>query len=119
MPSGKIYELIVELWFPNPQAFYFILATQSMVHKPASPGSSVEMQNLRATLDLPNPNLHINKIPGDWWHPAAAAAKSLQSCPTLCNPIDGSPNTPESEILCLAPCCLLGSDNNCVRFALG
>ena len=44
-----------------------------------------------------------------WWHPflspakttaktilqclaaAAAAAKSLQSCPTLCNPIDGSP----------------------------
>ena len=25
----------------------------------------------------------------DW--PVAAAAKSLQSCPTLCNPIDGSP----------------------------
>ena len=26
------------------------------------------------------------------WHTAAAAAaKSLQSCPTLCNPIDGSP----------------------------
>ena len=24
-------------------------------------------------------------------HPAAAAAKSLQLCPTLCNPIDGSP----------------------------
>ena len=24
-------------------------------------------------------------------HPHAAAAKSLQSCPTLCNPIDGSP----------------------------
>ena len=23
--------------------------------------------------------------------PLAAAAKSLQSCPTLCNPIDGSP----------------------------
>ena len=22
---------------------------------------------------------------------AAAAAKSLQSCPTLCNPVDGSP----------------------------
>ena len=28
---------------------------------------------------------------------AAAAAKSLQSCPTLCNPIDGSP--PGSSIL--------------------
>ena len=25
------------------------------------------------------------------YHLAAAAAKSLQSCPTLCNPIDGSP----------------------------
>ena len=24
-------------------------------------------------------------------NPAAAAAKSLQSCPTLCNPTDGSP----------------------------
>ena len=24
-------------------------------------------------------------------NPAAAAAKSIQSCPTLCNPIDGSP----------------------------
>ena len=27
---------------------------------------------------------------------AAAAAKSLQLCPTLCNPIDGSPQTPPS-----------------------
>ena len=25
------------------------------------------------------------------YYPAAAAAKSLQSCPTLCDPIDGSP----------------------------
>ena len=25
------------------------------------------------------------------WEYAAAAAKSLQSCPTLCDPIDGSP----------------------------
>ena len=29
-------------------------------------------------------------------HAAAAAAKSLQSCPTLCNPIDGSP--PDSPV---------------------
>ena len=29
--------------------------------------------------------LHIQRAP------AVAAAKSLQSCPTLCNPIDGSP----------------------------
>ena len=25
------------------------------------------------------------------WYAAAAAAKSLQSCPTLCDPIDSSP----------------------------
>ena len=31
---------------------------------------------------------------------AAAAAKSLQSCPTLCNPIDGSPpGSPVPRIL--------------------
>ena len=29
-------------------------------------------------------------LQGPWLHPAAAA-KSPQSCPTLCNPIDGSP----------------------------
>ena len=28
---------------------------------------------------------------GSWMSAAAAAAKSLQSCPTLCNPMDGSP----------------------------
>ena len=26
-----------------------------------------------------------------WYSAAAAAAKSLQLCPTLCDPIDGSP----------------------------
>ena len=30
------------------------------------------------------------------YSPAAAAAKSLQSCPTLCDPIDGSP--PDSPV---------------------
>ena len=30
------------------------------------------------------------------WNAAAAAAKSLQSCPTLCNPLDGSPPGPLS-----------------------
>ena len=28
---------------------------------------------------------------GEWRVTAAAAAKSLQSCPILCDPIDGSP----------------------------
>ena len=29
---------------------------------------------------------------------SAAAAKSLQSCPTLCDPIDGSPESKAGEI---------------------
>ena len=35
-----------------------------------------------------NHPFHINFF---IWYAAAAAAKSLQSCPTLCDPIDGSP----------------------------
>ena len=31
------------------------------------------------------------KLPINYAAAAAAAAKSLQSCPTLCNPIDGCP----------------------------
>ena len=47
----------------------------------------------------PNPALRhwqvdslLSEPPGKLYTcPAAAAAKSLQSCPTLCDPIDGSP----------------------------
>ena len=35
-----------------------------------------------------------------YWIAAAAAAKSLQSCPTLCDPIGGSPlGSPVPEII--------------------
>ena len=33
---------------------------------------------------------HYGEIP-ECIHSAAPAAKSLQSCPTLCDPVDGSP----------------------------
>ena len=36
-------------------------------------------------------NMHIDFIIKHAAAAAAAAAKSLQSCPTLCDPIDGSP----------------------------
>ena len=42
--------------------------------------------------------IHFSELLAHWiqegaffYAAAAAAAKSLQSCPTLCNPIDGSP----------------------------
>ena len=40
------------------------------------------------------------QVLGELWSAAAAAAKSLQSCPTLCDPIDGSsPGSPVPGIL--------------------
>ena len=36
-------------------------------------------------------NLTIRPLVTSCWVSAAAAAKSFQSCPTLCDPIDGSP----------------------------
>ena len=39
----------------------------------------------------PTPIIQIERLPNDTVTAAAAAAKSLQSCPTLCNPVDGSP----------------------------
>ena len=38
-------------------------------------------------LALPSRNSHLNSV----IHYNTPAAKSLQSCPTLCDPIDGSP----------------------------
>ena len=44
------------------------------------------------------PGIHANET--DWISVIAAAAKSLQSCPTLCNPTDGSPpGSPVPEVL--------------------
>ena len=34
---------------------------------------------------------HMQTLKVSGWSEHAAAAKSLQSCPTLCDPIDGSP----------------------------
>ena len=36
-------------------------------------------------------HISIHTYTSIYRHTAAAAAKSLQSCPTLCDPIDGSP----------------------------
>ena len=50
---------------------------------------------LLQTKDIRSGNIKVERsMNQSFWvgqAPAAAAAKSLQSCPTLCNPIDGSP----------------------------
>ena len=52
------------------------------------------MNRSSAQKRLTSPSAKVNrgsKTPKWPGYAAAAAAKSLQSCPTLCNPIDGSP----------------------------
>ena len=54
--------------------------------------------------DLPNPGINPGSpaLQADnftVWVTATAAAKSLQSCPTLCDPIDGSPGILQARTL--------------------
>ena len=68
-----------------------ILQTLSKYHsqwwKPESISSKIRNKTRMSTV----PTI-IHHIFGSPAAAAAAAAKSLQSCPTLCNPIDGSPS---------------------------
>ena len=58
-----------------------LFATPWTIACQASPSMGFSRQEYWSGLPLPSPQKH-----------AAAAAKSLQSCPTLCDPIDGSPS---------------------------
>ena len=54
------------------------------------------LQHPRLPCPLPSPGVCSNSCPLSWWRvsgslAAAAAAKSLQLCSTLCDPRDGSP----------------------------
>ena len=76
-------------------------------------GNVIKVQNIHDELQGPPPLIHIPVFILLWFSPhsslsvlacrygyAAAAAKSLQSCPTLCNSIDGSqPGSPVPGIL--------------------
>ena len=57
------------------------------------------LENKLPTRCPPTPGHQVERCPICYWGRAAAAAtaaaKSLQSCPTLCDPIDGSlPDSP-------------------------
>ena len=67
-----------------------LLATRWTAAHQAPPSMGFSKQEYWSGLPLPS----LTK------NPATAAAKSLQSCPTLCDPIDGSPtDSPVPEIL--------------------
>ena len=52
--------------------------------------SSPQKSHLK-NVKMPRTLLKAMGMLANTYIPAAAAAKSLQSCPTLCDPIDGSP----------------------------
>ena len=59
------------------------MATHSSVLAWRVPGMAEPLYKVHQRTSLP--------LPPHEFISAATAAKSLQSCPTLCNPIDGSP----------------------------
>ena len=64
-----------------------LLATSWTAAYQAPPSMGFSRQEYWSGVPLPSPKAQVA---------AAAVAKSLQSCPTLCDPIDGSP--PDSPV---------------------
>ena len=60
---------------------------------PYSTGNCIQSSGINHNGEEYKKRIYVYKLSHCTAHqrPAAAAAKSLQSCPTLCNPIDGSP----------------------------
>ena len=75
------------------QAQFLIQGQVTFIPKPLW-RNPVCMQDLRLTPASENQNSPVNQIP--MWSFMLCYAKSLQSCPTLCDPIDGSHQAPPS-----------------------
>ena len=81
--SGPLHWL-----FPLPGT---LSSPSSPFSAPTSHGQWDNPDNTIYNYDSPSPALQIPLALIYFFHAAAAAAKSLQSCPTLCDPIDNSP----------------------------
>ena len=68
-----------------------LLATPWTAAYQAPPSMGFSRQEYWSGVLLPSPHDVIEVTFFFFFFPTAAAAKSLQSCPTLSNPIDGSP----------------------------
>ena len=83
---------------PNPEIktrFPALQAYSLPVEPPGKPkntgmGSLSLLQRISPTQESNCGLLHCRRIPYQLSYAAAAATKSIQSCPTLCDPIDGS-----------------------------
>ena len=94
--SWVIWSKYKEAWAPG---FTLSLRTESPILVGIFPSASPAAQNQGHEQCFSTPGLCPDPE-GLRWIRAAAAAKSLQSCPTLCDPIDGSlPGSPVPGIL--------------------
>ena len=81
----RIFFFFCKLFFSLNSSFsvrWALTKRQSMVSYPSTPHKYLSLFMCTITIKVKSAEKHAA---------AAAAAKSLQSCPTLCDPIDGSP----------------------------
>ena len=78
-------ELVVSIWHGSPFFILFCHELHNVYIDSEKKKSWIKSYNLTADF------IHSFTLEILLSAAAAAAAKSLQSCPTLCNPIDGSP----------------------------
>ena len=81
----------------NSTATFTVSASMSLLENGNLCITDLEPDILECEVKWALESITTNKASGGDGTPAAAAAKSLQSCPTLCDPIDGS--LPGSSIL--------------------
>ena len=82
IPRGKVGTLNTGLSEVKSLSRVWLFATPWTIAYQAPPSMGFSRQECWSGLPFPSPK---------YWSAAAAAAKSLQSCPTLCDPTDGSP----------------------------
>ena len=81
--------------FPTQESNWGLLYCRQILYQLSYQGAGGNTTDISPCVselsEQPFSNSCINSTNVYWTSAAAAAAKSLQSCPTLCDPIDGSP----------------------------
>ena len=98
--AGKVLSLVVHIMLPNYWSFSFNISSSSeysvLISIRLTGLISLQSKGLSRVFSNTTVGKHefFGAQPSLWSNShshAAAAAASLQSCPTLCDPIDGSP----------------------------
>ena len=88
----KLESIHLSLWCQSSCSFHQNIQSWPIGKKETLKGlKSIQICPQRENSESTEKNRFIRRPGSDISVYAAAAAKSLQSCPTLCNPIDGSP----------------------------